>query len=122
FFSTFFALRGTTTGNVDDIVINADENKNTVALLLSYGRYLAAAAATILILAPNPFRFATSKTVAWLALIGCAFIGMNSSSGGSRSSFLLSSVPFLTTLWIYSGTIKSIKQFRPVLIVLLFFV
>lgn len=122
FFSTFFVLRGTTMGNTDDIVINADENKNSIALLLSYGRYMAAAAATILILAPNPFHFNTNKTIAWLALMGCAFIGMNSASGGSRTSFLLSSVPFLTTLWIYSGTIKSIRQFRPLLVIVILLV
>ncbi len=122
FFSTFFALRGAVTGNTEDIVINADANRDTIALLLSYGRYMAAAAATILILAPNPFRFATNKTIAWLALLGCAFIGMNNASGGSRSAFLLSSVPFLTTLWIYSGTIKSIRQFRPLLVILLLLV
>lgn len=120
-FSIFFVLRGELLTNPEEALFTANETSYLIASQLTYGRYMAAAAATIIILAPNPYRFPTSKTVAWLSLIGCAFIGLNSGSGGSRSSFLLSSVPLLTTIWIYSGTIQSLKQFRPVVIVLVLF-
>lgn len=119
--SIFFVLRGGLSVNLEETLITPDENKNQLAQLMSYGRYMAAAAATILILAPNPFHFAIHKTIAWIALAGCAFIGLNSGSGGSRSSFLLSCVPLLTTLWIYAGTFKTFRQLRPLLALLLLF-
>lgn len=112
-YSIFFVLRGELLVDINEAVITPDENRNQLAMLMSYGRYLAAAAATILILAPNPYHFATNKTLAWVTLVLCSFIGLNSASGGSRSAFLLSSVPLLTTLWIYAGTSKAIKQLRP---------
>lgn len=120
-FAIFFVLRGEVLANPDEVLFTPGENINLIASTMSYGRYMAAAAATIIILSPNPYRLPTSKTIAWLALLGCAFIGLNSGSGGSRTSFLLSSVPLLTTLWIYSGTIKSLKQLRPLVIVLVLF-
>lgn len=120
--SIFFVLRGELLVDVNEVVITPDENKNQLANLMSYGRYLAAAAATIMILAPNPFHFNTSKPLAWLTLIGCSFIGLNSASGGSRSAFLLSSVPLLTTLWIYAGTTQAIRQFRPAIAIGLFLI
>ncbi|MFT3879133.1 MAG: hypothetical protein QM703_05660 [Gemmatales bacterium] len=120
-FSVFFVLRGELLVNPEEAMFTATENTYQVASILIYGRFMAAAAASILILAPNPYHFPTSKPVAWLALLGCAFVGLNSGSGGSRSSFLLSAVPLLTTLWIYSGTIKAMKQFRPLVVVVILF-
>ncbi|HQR06093.1 MAG TPA: hypothetical protein PLN21_04680 [Gemmatales bacterium] len=121
FFSVLFLLRGEMVINPEETIFTPNDNSYLIAGVLAYGRYLAAAAATIIILSPNPYRLPTSKTIAWLSLIGCAFIGLNSGSGGSRSSFLLSSVPLFTTLWIYSGTIKALKMFRPLVIVVVLF-
>lgn len=120
-YSLFFVLRGVLSVNQEEVLISSDENRNQIAMLFSYGRYMAAAAATILILAPNPFHFSVSKTIAWLALGLNAFIGLNQGSGGSRSTFLLSSVPLLTTAWIYAGTYRSVRQLRPVVALFLMF-
>lgn len=120
-YSMLFVLRGSMQINHDEVIINADENRNQIAGIVSYGRYMAAAAASILLLAPNPFRLPVYKTLAWLVLLMNAFVGLNSGSGGSRSSFMLSAVPLLTTAWIYAGTYKSVRQVRPVLALLLLF-
>lgn len=120
-YSLFFVLRGVLSVNQEEVLISADENRNQIAMLFSYGRYMAAAAATILILAPNPYHFPVSKGIAWFALILNAFIGLNQGSGGSRSTFLLSAVPLLTTAWIYAGTYRSVKQLRPAVALLLMF-
>jgi hypothetical protein len=117
-YSMLFVLRGSLTVNYDEVIINADENRNQIAGVISNGRYMAAAAATILLLSPNPFRFPVAKAMAWLALIMNAFVGLNSGSGGSRSSFLLSAVPLITTAWMYAGTYNSIRQLRPLLAVI----
>jgi hypothetical protein len=114
-YSMLFVLRGSLEVNHEEVLINADENRNQIAGLISYGRYMAAAAATILLLSPNPYRFPVAKTLAWLALLLNAFVGLNSGSGGSRSSFLLSAVPLVTTAWMYAGTYNSIRQMRPLL-------
>lgn len=122
-FSLMFILRGSLTVNQDEVIMVADETRNQLAVLISYGRFLAAAAAAVLILAPNPYRFSVNKTLAWIVLGLNAFIGLNMGSGGSRSAFLLSAVPLLTTAWIYAGTYQAVRQFRPVVAaVLLFFV
>jgi oligosaccharide repeat unit polymerase len=114
-YSILFVLRSTLAVNQDEVMINADENRNQIAYLIANGRFMAAAAATILLLSPNPLRFPVAKTTAWIALVVNAFYGLNSGSGGSRSSFLLSAVPLITTAWIYAGTYPAVRQFRPVL-------
>jgi len=119
FTSIFFLLRGEMLVNQEEALITADANTNLIASVLIYGRFMAAAAAIILILAPNPHHFPINKTIAALTLLGCAFIGMTGGSGGSRSSFLLSTMPLLATLWIYSSSNKSIRKFRPVIILVL---
>jgi len=122
FYSLLFVLRGELLVNTEEVLITADENKNQLASnLFSNGRYMAAAAATILILAPNPYHFAIPKVLSWFTLVACAFIGLNQGSGGSRSSFLLSAVPLLTTMWLYAGTYKSLRQLRPLLALILLF-
>lgn len=120
-FALMFILRGSLTVNQDEVIMMADETRNQIAVLISYGRFLAAAAAVVLILAPNPLRFSVNKTLAWSVLVFNAFIGMNMGSGGSRSAFLLSAVPLLTTAWIYAGTYQAVRQFRPVVTALLLF-
>ncbi|HMO36073.1 MAG TPA: hypothetical protein PKA06_08520, partial [Gemmatales bacterium] len=120
-YSILFVLRGQFQINQEEVLINADENRNQIASMIAYGRYMAAAAATILLLSPNPFKLPVYKTIAWLVLIMNAFVGLNSGSGGSRSSFLLSAVPLITTAWIYAGTYKSIRQIRPALALILLF-
>jgi hypothetical protein len=120
--SLFFLLRGNLAINQDEAVMIADDTKNKVAFLFSYGRFLAAAAAAVLILAPNPYHFRVNKLLAWFVLGMNAFFGLNIGSGGSRSVFMLSAVPLLTTAWIYAGTYEKIRQLRPVFAcVLLFF-
>ncbi len=117
-YSMLFVLRGSLEINHDEVLINADDMRNKVAGQISNGRYMAAAAATILLLSPNPYHFHIPKILAWLALAMNAFVGLNSGSGGSRSSFLLSAVPLITTAWMYAGTYNSIRQLRPLLAVI----
>jgi oligosaccharide repeat unit polymerase len=114
-YNVIFVLRGQLAINVDDALIVPDDTTNKFAFLLSYGRYMAAAAATVLLLAHNPYRFPINKLICWASLIMCAFVGLNSGSGGSRGVFMLSSVPLLTAVWLYAGTNRVLRQLRPVL-------
>src|SRR5438270_1634071 len=98
-----------------------DATTNTLAFFLSYGRYMAAAAASILLLAPNPYPLPTNRPLCWFALIMCTFVGLNSGSGGSRGVFMLSSIPLMTTLWMVFGRTRTLRQLRPLMVGLLLF-
>jgi hypothetical protein len=118
-YTMMFALRGRVEVDINEAMILPDETKNQIAFLLAYGRYMAAAAACILLLAPNPFRFPIHHLVCWFALLLCAFVGLNSGGGGSRGSFMLSAVPLLTTVWMFTGNYQTLRQLRPVFACLL---
>jgi hypothetical protein len=118
-FTMLFALRGQVEIDVNEAVILPDETSNQLALILSYGRYLAAAAACVLLIARNPSRFHINRLVCGFALVLCAFVGLNSGGGGSRGSFMLSAVPLLTTIWMATGKHPQVKQLRPLFVVLL---
>jgi hypothetical protein len=116
-----FTLRASVTVDMNEVMFVPDDTTNKIALIFSYGRYMAAAAASILLLAPNPYHFPVNRPLCWFALIGCTFFGLNAGSGGSRGVFMLSAVPLLATLWMYFGRSDVLKQLRPVLIAVLLF-
>jgi hypothetical protein len=116
-----FSLRGEVTVDMNEVLFIPDDTTNKIAFILSYGRYMAAAAASILLLAPNPYHFPINRLLCWFALFMCTFVGLNSGSGGSRGVFMLSAVPLLTTLWMVFGRTATLRQLRPALVALLLF-
>jgi len=116
-----FSLRASITVDMNEVMFVPDDTTNKLAYLLSYGRYMAAAAASILLLAHNPHHFPINRLLCWFALFLCAFVGLNSGSGGSRGVFMLSAVPVLTTLWMYFGQSATLRQIRPAMAGLLLF-
>jgi hypothetical protein len=118
-FTMLFTLRGQVEIDINEAMILPDETRNQLALVLAYGRYLAAAAACVLLIARNPHRFHINHLVCWGALVWCAFVGLNSGGGGSRGSFMLSAVPLVTTIWMATGKVQQLRQLRPLFAVLL---
>src|SRR4029079_11914054 len=57
----FFSLRAEVTVDVNEVMFVPDDMTNKVAFILSYGRYMAAAAASVLLLAPNPYHFPINR-------------------------------------------------------------
>jgi hypothetical protein len=117
-----FTLRASVEVDMNEVLFVPDDTTNKIALVFSYGRYMAAAAASILLLAPNPYHFPINRPLCWFALFACMFYGLNAGSGGSRGVFMLSSVPLLATLWMYFGRSAVLRQLRPALVALLLFV
>src|SRR6266850_193335 len=101
-------MRGAVEGAREDVLTSLGH----LAYILSGGRFLAAAAAALLLTSATCMS-KVSTCVSWLVLLLCALLGF---LGGSRAVFLYSFSPLVMTVWLRLSALRSGRKLRWMLI------